>query len=101
MNKVELLFKQKGIQRVGTYIYPKQVAIDFINECRKFNIGILGIDALKIQGKFTQPSMNNSIDFTASPYRENIPENVWDAAVAFLKERDDIYYFEIVCSIEK
>jgi hypothetical protein len=97
MNKVELLFKEKGIERAGTFVYPKQVAIDFINECRKFNISILGIDALIIQGAFTQPSMVNSIDFTASPYRENKPENVWDAAIAFLQERDNTYHFEIIC----
>lgn len=100
MNSVELLFKEQGIKRVGTFIYPKLVAIDFINECKKLKIGILGINALIIKGKFTQPSMDNSIDFTASTSRQNPPENVWDAALKFLKEREDIYYFEIVCSTE-
>lgn len=97
MNKVEALFQGKRIPRSGTYVYPKQVAIDFINECRKFNIRILGIDALIIREEFTQPSMDNSIDFTASSYRGGIPKNIWDAAVNFLEKRDDKYYFEIVC----
>ena len=97
MNKVEALFQGKGIPRSGTYVYPKQVAIDFINECRKFNIRILGIDALIIREEFTQPSMDNSIDFTASSYRGGNPKNIWDAAVNFLEKRDDKYYFEIVC----
>ncbi|MFI5137272.1 MAG: hypothetical protein ACHQIM_05545 [Sphingobacteriales bacterium] len=98
MNKVELSFKEKGIPRVGTYVYPKQVAIDFIDECKKFNIGILGIDALIIHGEFTEPSLENSVDFTATPYREKPPINTWGTAVTFLKERDDLYYFEIICS---
>ena len=37
MNKVEELFKNQGVFRVGTYVYPKKVAIDFVNECRKNN----------------------------------------------------------------
>jgi len=100
MNKVELLFKDRGISRAGTYVYTKQTAIDFVNECRKLNIGILGIDALIIRGDFTEPSIANSIDFTATPYLQNFPKNIWDASIIFLEQRDDIYYFEIVCSDE-
>jgi hypothetical protein len=97
MNNVELAFKDRGIPRVGTYVYLKSVAIEFIKACRENDTNILGIDALLIQGNFTRPSMENSIDFTASPYRQNPPKNIWDAAITFLNERDDIYYFEIVC----
>jgi len=98
MNKAESLFKDKGIPRVGTCLYTKQVAIDFINECKKLNIPILGIDAFVIGDSFTQPSIYNSIDFTATPYLQNVAKDVWHTATNFLKERDDQYYFEIVCS---
>ena len=97
MNAIEQLFKEKGIFKVGTYVYPKQVAMDFINTCKKTGINILGIDALIIQGEAVQPSMDNSIDFTTDTYIKNPYKNVWDTAIAFLNERDDIYYFEIVC----
>ncbi|WP_426671588.1 hypothetical protein ACPPVU_10155 [Mucilaginibacter sp. McL0603] len=97
MNQIELLFKDKGVLRRNVNVYPKQIAIDFINECRKHNIGIWGIDAFIIKENFHQPSMNNSIDFTASPFKQEKPENVWDTAIAFLRERDDVYYYEIVC----
>jgi hypothetical protein len=95
MNNVEILFQDKGIRRAGTYVFPKQVAIDFINECKKSDINILGIDALLI-GDATQPSMENSIDFTANPYLGNV-NDVWATAKTFLNERSDKYHFEIVC----
>jgi hypothetical protein len=94
MNKVELLFKDKDIPRVGTTVFKKQVAIEFINECNKHNIDILGIDALLIAGNTTQPSLENSIDFSVTPRSYDN----WDAAIKFLNERSDIYYFEIVCA---
>jgi hypothetical protein len=97
MNQVEFLFKDKGILLHDVYLYPKQIAIDFINACRKHNIDIWGMDAFIIKENFRQPSMDNSIDFTASPFKQEKPENVWDAAIAFLQERDDVYYYEIVC----
>jgi hypothetical protein len=96
MNKVERVFRDKGINRGGAYVYPKLVAINFIRECRRFNIGVLGMDALILHENATEPSMANSIDFTASPYIENPPNDIWDAAITFLKERDDKYHFEIV-----
>jgi hypothetical protein len=97
MNKVEELFAEKGIWGSGSYVYNKEVTIDFIIQCRKFNIRILGIDALLFGEGFTQPSMDNSIDFTASQYEGNNLENVWDIALNFMEKNDDKYYFEIVC----
>ena len=98
MNNVELLFKDKAIQRAGSYVYKKEVAIDFIKECKKLGIEIFGIDAFIIGQNFTEPSMANSVDYTASPYLQSKPENSWDMAISFLEKRDDIYCFEIVTS---
>jgi hypothetical protein len=98
MNVVEQLFQHKGIPRVGTTLYSKDVAIEFLVECRKHEIPVLGIDALLISGDTTQPSMENSIDFTLAPFPpfQEI-DNVWDLAIDFLKGRNEKYYFEIVC----
>jgi len=97
MNKVEILFSDKGINRHGLIAYPQVVAIKFIQECKKNNIAILGVDALLIEGNFTQPSMDDSIDFTRAPYKSNNLKNVWDIAIDFIKRRDPQYYYEIVC----
>jgi hypothetical protein len=98
MNIVEINFKGKGILRNNVYVYQKKVAIDFINECRRYGIDILGIDAFIMKENFHQPSMENSIDFSEMPELKNSHRNIWDLAIAFLNERDNIYYFEIVCS---
>ena len=97
MNEVELLFQDKVVWMHTIPVFPKHTAIEFIDECRKHAIDILGMDAFILEGDFHSPSMENSIDFTALPHSKNKPSNIWDAAIAFLKEREDIYYFEIVC----
>jgi hypothetical protein len=98
MNKVEDIFKQKGILRSNVYMYKKDVAIEYITACKNENIDILGIDAFIIKSNFTQPSMDNSVDFTIKSTIIYASNNVWDNAISFLKERDDVYYFEIVTS---
>ncbi len=97
MNKVELLFQGKGLYINSIYVYPKNVAIDFVKECKNQNIGILGIDAFLVKTNFHQPSMDNSIDLTRSTDKENSRNDVWDTAISFLRNRDDIYKFEIIC----
>lgn len=84
--------------RAGSLLYSKHNTIDFINRCREMSIGILGIDALLISEDITEPNMANSIDFTATPHLQNVPSNIWDAAISFLEEIDDKYYFEVICS---
>ena len=88
------MFKDRGIYKKRITLFKKQLAIEFITECKKNKIDILGIDALLITGNTTQPNMENSIDFSVTPKSYDN----WDVAIKFLNERSDIYYFEIVCS---
>ena len=98
MNKVELQFKTKGIMQPGGWmIISKQDAIDFIIECKKELIEILGIDAFFIRERGIQPSMEHSIDF--SSMSTNIPKDrVYDYAENFIRAKDDNMFLEIVCS---
>jgi hypothetical protein len=84
----------KAINRSGIYLYSKDNALQFINECKKQKVAILGIDGFYLDGNTTQPSMENSIDFSTKPFIESI----YDEAINFLEFRDDKMYFEIVCS---
>lgn len=93
MNKAEILFMDKASMRGGIYLYPKTVAIQFILECKKQGITILGIDGFFITENTTQPSIEHSIDYSRHPFTEGI----YDEAIQFLEIKDDKMYFEIVC----
>jgi hypothetical protein len=94
MNKIENKFLKKAVERGGIYFYSKSDAIQFINECRGEGIVILGIDAFVLTSTTTQPSMNNSVDYSMQPFEKEI----YNRAIKFLEERDDQLYFEIVCA---
>lgn len=93
MNVVEHQFVQKGLNRAGIIMYPKSDALDFIKECSKHRIRILGIDGFFITDTITQPSLEDSIDFSAA----SSVEVVCEKAVAFIESRNIRLYFEIVC----
>jgi hypothetical protein len=40
--------------------------------------------------------MANSIDYTSSSYKPS--KDIYTEAIAFLNQKDDILYFEVVCS---
>jgi len=92
MNSIELMFLDKSIKRGGVVSYPKKDALDFVKECRNQSIRILGIDGFYITETYTQPSLEDSVDY--SRLEANV---VYDLAIAFLKDRPDELYFEIVC----
>lgn len=73
-------------------MYSKKNAIDFVIECSKNNIRILGIDGFFLTTEKTQPSLENSIDFSLEV---NI-QNVYKKAIAFLENKNEELYFEIV-----
>ncbi len=93
MNKVERIFMDKALNRRGIMLYAKQDALAFIEECNKNRIRLLGIDGFFITDTTTQPSLDDSIDFS------NVPQlqNVYDKAIEFIKRRKGNLYFEIVC----
>lgn len=94
MNKVERLFLSKSINRGGIYLYSKEDALRFVEECRKQDMPVLGIDSFYITDDTIQPSMDNSIDFSIRSFEKGI----FDEAIQFLRQRGDDLHFEIVCA---
>ena len=98
MNEVELKFKDKEIKRGGISFYSKSTALSFIEECKKMQLQILGIDGFFFCENATQPSMENSIDFTSKQFQGVVfPGGLFEEARRFLESRDDSLFFEIVC----
>jgi hypothetical protein len=95
MNKVEKAFLGKAINRAGIYLYSKRNALDFLEECKRQDVPVLGIDSFYLTESTIQPSMDNSIDFSTRSFEKEI----LDEAIRFLKQRGDDLYFEIVCTI--
>lgn len=52
---------------------------------------MLSIDAFFLTTTTTQPSMDNSVDYSMRPFNKEI----YDIAINFLEKRDDQLYFEI------
>ena len=94
MNKVEKAFLGKAINRAGIYLYSKRNALDFLEECKKQDVPVLGIDSFYLTESTIQPSMDNSVDFSTRSFEKKI----LDEAIQFLKQRGDDLYFEIVCA---
>lgn len=96
MNEVERLFLDKAEMRGWILLFSKQDTLDFIEQCRKFKIGILGIDGFFLTATSTQPSMEHSVDYSLldKEYYD------YDRALKFVAEKDDHLFFEIVCEQE-
>ncbi|MBS1611817.1 MAG: hypothetical protein JST49_03285 [Bacteroidetes bacterium] len=97
MNEVELMFEDKAIKRGLMAIYTKQDALQFVLECQKQSVGILGIDAFRLfpDKNAIQPSMEDSIDFSGSSFKGN---DIYSDALALISTRKPDMYFEIVCA---
>jgi hypothetical protein len=93
MNRIEILFKEKFLQRGGVTLLSKTDTVQFIRECSKDDIRILGIDGFLLVGDKIQPSLENSIDFTASYAKR---DNIYEQALNFVDPIDAQYYFEVV-----
>ena len=93
MNKVEKIFIDKSLNRSGIILYSKRDALEFVEECSRNGIKILGIDGFFITDKTTQPSLRDSIDFSTELYYRNIHT----IAKKFIERKEDNLYFEIVC----
>lgn len=93
MNKIEILFKDKVLQRGGINLYSKYDALKFIEECEKEAFSILGIDGFYITDDTTEPSIENSIDFSVLSLNN---ENVFSIAKEFLDKQQENLFFEII-----
>lgn len=98
MNKVELKFKDKiAIDRGKYFLFIKKDALDFVQECKKEGISILGIDSFyKINEETIQPSMENSVDFSSAYYVQKTGD-IYSDAIIFLQDKGENLFFEIVC----
>ena len=73
-----------------TPFFPPNVALLVIEECKVNKIPIYGIDAVKITGTYTEPSMEHSVDYSSV-------ENIWGDAIQFIKSKEHLnLHFEIV-----
>jgi hypothetical protein len=96
MNIIEITFLDRAIvQPEGWSIYQKHDAINFVKECQKHSITILGIDGFSRIGASIQPHLNDSIDFSSRQYAHIF--DVYAAALSFLEKRGEDLLFEIVC----
>lgn len=93
MNKVEVLFSDRAINRGGIFLFSKKDALDFIEQCKYREIVVLGIDGFFISESLTQPSLENSIDYSGTLFNSDI----YEKALEFINNRDANLYFEIIC----
>jgi len=68
--------------------------LDFIKECRKRKIVILGVDGFKVSENCILPLIEESIDISLDPFNERS----YEVLFGFLTKRDDYIFFEIVCA---
>ena len=93
MNKVEILFLDRAINRGGILLFSKKDALDFIEQCKYLEIVILGIDGFFISEFRTQPSLEDSIDYSGTLFNDD----TYEKALEFVNNRDANLYFEIIC----
>ncbi len=95
MNKIEIKFRNKAAIDRGTYfLFTKETSLEFIKECYREKMKILGVDGFyKIDAKTIQPSLEHSVDFS-----ELEIEEAYQHSVEFLNQQPEDLFFEIVCS---
>jgi len=65
-NELETAFLSRGVVRGNTLLLPPPTALEFLNECQKRGIPVLGFDAFRLlpEGRI-QPIMDDSLDLSA------------------------------------
>ncbi len=94
MEKLEDIFSDVVILRgAATFMYSKKNVIQVLNYCQEKGIKILGIDAFYLTEHTTQPSLDNSIDYSVMTLLkvQNVPD-----PIQFILDKDEKLFFEIV-----
>jgi hypothetical protein len=78
---LERRFAAQGLRRAGILLFPPDIALELISEARTFKVPVLGIDGFWLSDQATQPSMEDSVDFS------NQSVDSWDAAERFVRDR--------------
>lgn len=87
-------FAQSAVKRAGLVLFSGSNALLVIDEACRRNVEILGIDGIFLFESATQPSMEDSIDFTSANARTT---DVYAAARNFVEKHDQLnLFFEIV-----
>jgi ABC-type sugar transport system substrate-binding protein len=87
-------FKGRATVRGGICAFAPEDAIDVIEAAKDAGCPVIGIDGLFLKPDATEPSLENSIDYSAA-VRQGTDTN--EAALKFVKERSDRgLHFEIV-----
>jgi hypothetical protein len=84
-------FRDRAIEWAGLLFFRSEDALEILEQARKEGEVILGIDGFFVEGPYTRPSLDDTIDFTISHYTGT---DRYADAVEFIKRRDnlDIYY---------
>jgi hypothetical protein len=92
-NHIEDEFSARGLIRGGTLFLDRDVAIAMIERARIARVPVLGIDGFRLTHDATEPSMDNSLDFTIG---DTPVADTWTVAATFVRERPDGLIFEVV-----
>jgi hypothetical protein len=96
LNSIEKEFEKIGFIRGGLLLLGAKEAISLLNRLRIENISLLGIDGFFITKHTTQPSLEDSIDFTNSMRVPNKNVLIKEAIEFIEKRKNKNIYFEIV-----
>ena|ERR1700733_10211874 len=98
MNKIDLEFRKRKeihVQPSGLwYVMPLDLAIEYVQTCKKEQIEILGIEGFYLHYPGIQPSMENSVDFSSHNYK--IKSDIYTDAIEFLNARPNSMFFEVI-----
>ena len=81
LNDLEKKFVNKGKMIGQTLILRQKDAIEMINDARKEEREILGIDSFVLDSKGTNPQLEHSIDFSSD--RDEVSDS-WSEAIEFI-----------------
>jgi len=94
MSKIIDQYFNKASMSGKVPFFEPEIAIQIIRECKKENIRILGLDAVRMINSMTQPFMEHSVDYSDK-------KEAWDDAIAYIQSRTDLgLLFEVVCGDE-
>ena len=101
MNIIDQEFRERKeihIQPNGLwFVMPLDSAIEYVNECKKQEIEILGIDGFYMHNPGIQPSMENSVDFTS--YKYKFKSDMYTDDIEFLNARPNSCFLRLFVKI--
>jgi hypothetical protein len=89
--------QKQFLDRMGIILLDKQTSIEFCEYLFQKNCMILGIDGFFIfPNNKIQPSMENSIDISSSPYRMEFIKDNQMRILDFIRQQPSGMFFEII-----